>query len=222
MLINEQTKKYLLGNELSNGHYFEVYKNELHERNNLLVKLVSRKKILHLGCADHISLIAEKRKTGRYLHDLLVKSASLVVGADINQSALDEMRKFGIENLYHVNDIPEDIKFDLILVPDVIEHLGNVNEFLAGLEKYKSPIVITTPNAYRLANRFQLRAELVNTDHKYWFSPYTLAKSIYDAGYEVEKFYYTDALSLRSPIKSLLNLIYPLTRDGLVVVINKR
>lgn len=222
MLIDNTAKDYLLGSKLSNGHKFPVLKSELYERNELLVKLVAQKKILHLGCADHIELIAKKRESGRYLHDLLVKSASLVIGADVNQPALDEMRKFGIENLYHVDAIPENVKFDLILVPDVIEHIGDVRQFLASLGKYKCPIIITTPNAYRLANRFKFKGELVNTDHKYWFSPYTLAKSIYDAGYQIDDYYYTDTLSLRSPIKSILKFIYPLVRDGLVVVFNKR
>lgn len=222
MIIDNIVNSYLSGQILSSAHKFNVPKSELHERNTLLTKLAAAKNVLHLGCADHIELINKKREQGSYLHDLLVKSARFVVGADVNKPALAQMRKLGIENLYQVDDVPKELHFDLVLVPDVIEHIGNVNQFLIGLKKYDCSIVITTPNAYRLANRMQFKGELVNTDHKYWFSPYTLSKSIYDAGFEIQGFYYTDSLSLRQPIRSMLKMIYPITRDGLCVIIKKK
>jgi len=218
MLIDKTTENYLLGKELSNGAFFNVPSDYVYERNQLLANLVKNKKVLHLGCADHVSLIAQKRKHGRYLHDLLVGSGSKVIGADVNLDALREMTALGIQDLYHIDEIPFDIDFDIVLVPDVIEHVGDVQNFLSDLQRFKCPVVVTTPNAFRIANRLQFRSELVNTDHKYWFSPYTLAKTVVDAGYEIEKFYYTDALPLRQPFRSLIKRLYPLTRDGLLVI----
>jgi hypothetical protein len=178
------------------------------------------KKVLHLGCADHVELIVNKRKLGTYLHDALEKSASLLWGGDVNTNALEKMSELGIKNLSHISDIPSTLNFDLVLAPDVIEHVGDVASFIRSLSQWSCPIIITTPNAYRLSNRMQLNSELVNTDHKYWFSPYTLAKSIYDAGFRITEYHYTDQLSWRSPLKSFVKWRYPLTRDGLLFVIS--
>jgi hypothetical protein len=221
MILDEQTKKYLQGKSISNGYKFTLGKHEIYERNEILVKLVEDKKILHLGCADHINLIEEKRLIGNYLHDLLVDSAELVIGADINREALKKMTDLGIEKLFHIDEIPNKIDFDLILVPDVIEHIGNVQDFLISLKKFNCKIVITTPNAYRLNNRMQFSGEIINTDHRYWYSPYTLTKTIYEAGYKVDEFFYTDKCSWKNPIKNYLKIKFPLIRDGLVIVISQ-
>tara|TARA_E500000305_G_scaffold89438_1_gene76467 strand:+ start:405 stop:1079 length:675 start_codon:yes stop_codon:yes gene_type:complete len=221
MRVDAETKKFLLGESLSNGAFFPVDRSPLISRNPLLVELVRGKSVLHLGCADHTSLIRKKREQGNYLHDLLGASASSLVGADINGEALNEMKTLGIENLYQVDELPESAHYDLLVVPDVIEHVGNVADFLAGLKRFSfDAIVITTPNALRLRNRMLFSAELVNTDHRYWFSPYTLSKTIYESGFEIEEFYYTDTpMSWKSPVRSMLKYFYPLCRDGLAVVI---
>ncbi|WP_269500251.1 hypothetical protein [Castellaniella sp. S9] len=221
MIIDDEVKRYLLGTEISNGKRFKINRTDLFCRNDIYKEISKGKRVLHMGCADHIALIEEKRKKGTYLHDLIVESAHLAVGADINLVALQKMKNLGIENLYHINDIPSNIKFDLVVVPDVIEHISNVGKFLVDLDKYNCPIAISTPNAYRFSNRLQLLSETVNTDHKYWFSPYTLAKTIYEAGYKVNKFYYTDTLNIRRPISSAIKWWFPLVRDGLLFMIEK-
>jgi 2-polyprenyl-3-methyl-5-hydroxy-6-metoxy-1,4-benzoquinol methylase len=221
MIINENKIKYLNGDLISNGEKFYFKNEKVRGRNELLSEIVRGKKILHLGCADHIELIEKKRKMGIYLHDILEKSANTIIGADVNKKAIEEMTKHGIKNLYMADQIPKDEVFDLVLVPDVIEHVGNVEDFLKSLEKYNCPIVITTPNAFSISNRLQFNYEFTNTDHRYNFTPYTLSKTVYSAGFNVVKYYYTDGLSIYSPIKSVLKIVYPLLRDGLLIVIEK-
>ena len=224
MIIDAGTEKFLLGDSLSNGAVFSVERSPLISRNDLLVGLVRGKSVLHLGCADHTSLIRKKRRQGTYLHDLLSGSASSLAGADVNGEALAEMRGLGIDNLYHVSDLPVDAHYDLLVVPDVIEHVGDVAEFLRGLRRFScKEVVITTPNAFRLRNRRLFSSELVNTDHRYWFSPYTLSKSIYENGFQIKEFYYTDSpVAWKAPVKSYLRDRYPLCRDGLAVVVTER
>lgn len=220
MKITGEAEGYLKGEVISNGAFFQINWNPPRERNTLLVSLVKDKRVLHMGCADHIELIEKKRKQGRYLHDLLGNSAEFLAGTDINRSALMAMAQAGMSDLYHVDDLPDNMYFDVLLVPDVIEHVGNVESFLKSLSEINArKIIITTPNAFRLQNRSLFKSELVNTDHKYWFSPYTLSKSIYDAGYHIEKYYYTDKLCWWQPIRSFLKWRFPLCRDGLTVVI---
>jgi hypothetical protein len=221
MQIDKDNERFLLGKSISNAMYFTIKREPLYSRNEVLIRMVKNKNVLHLGCADHISLIQTKRRRGTYLHDLLTQSAKKVIGADINSNAIEEMNRLGINEVYHVSDIPNDISFDFLLVPDVIEHVGNIDNFLNGLRDYGiEKIIVTTPNAYRLENRLAFKKELVNTDHRYWFSPYTLVKSIYACKYKLVQLFYTDIISFKKPFSSLIKFYFPLCRDGLVAVIS--
>jgi 2-polyprenyl-3-methyl-5-hydroxy-6-metoxy-1,4-benzoquinol methylase len=218
MLYDDRTMAYLAGDGIANSHWVKIPKQPLIARNILLTQLAQGKTVLHIGCADHPELIEKKRQAGNYLHDMLAKVATKVLGCDVNQAALTKMGNLGIQDLYTPDTVPN-IAFDVVLVPDVIEHVPNVQDFLASLRRYKAgQIVITTPNAYRLVNRKLWQQELINTDHRYWFSPYTLSKTVVEAGYTVEAFYYTDVIA-RNPLKNLLRRQFPLCRDGLAIVI---
>jgi len=217
----EEFNEYLSGNKLSNGESFsfESDKNQpVISRNELILSLCNNKNVLHVGCADHINLIKMKRTNGQYLHDRLGEVCNLLLGVDVNDEALRLMRSIGIENVYNVKELPEN-NYDIILIPDVIEHVTNVGDFLTSLKKYNAKtLIVTTPNAYRLINRKQFDAELINTDHHYWFSPYTLIKSLYGSGFVTTDIYFTDTLSWRHPLDRLRKISHPLCRDGLLVV----
>lgn len=219
MRIDREAYRFLKGKDLSNGHYFPVEWQPVVERNAALMDVARGKNVIHVGCADHIELIAEKRRKNRYLHDLLTSVASSVVGVDVNKEALAEMEKIGFGDLYTPEAFPAGREFDLIVAADVIEHVANVGEFLRELRKFRCErVVITTPNAFRLRNRRLWKAELVNTDHRYWFSPYTLAKNVVESGIEIEKMCYTDRLAWASPLETLRKWWFPICRDGLLIV----
>jgi hypothetical protein len=227
--INPITFDYLSGQKLSNGHFFSYSEDlKLLSKNNsfkvatreqTILDLCRNKKVLHLGCADHSKLIKQKLKDGRYLHKLLDSVCEQLVGLDVNSEALDVMRGFGFANVMTPAEFDHSAEFDILLIPDVIEHLANVGDFLSHLRMYKvKHIVITTPNCYRLMNRLQFNGELVNTDHRYWFSPYTLAKSLFEGGLVIESIAFTDSISWRHPLRSLLKIRFPLIRDGLLAI----
>lgn len=221
MNFNKETLAFLRGESISNGHKIKVDWQKLVSRNTLLVDLCKEKTVLHLGCADHIDLIEKKRKRGNYLHDLIQSSAKKIVGCDVNENALLKMRELGISDLYTPDNLPIQT-YDTVIIPDVIEHIGDVKQFLLSIKKYDaSEFVFTTPNAYRLINRKYWQHELINTDHHYWFSPYTLSKILIDANFDIKNIYYTDSFSLFTPIGNLLKFIFPLTRDGLLIVATK-
>lgn len=101
--------------------------------------------------------------------------------------------------------------------------MSDVGRFLRALADHGAPVLLTTPNALRLRNRRLWTAELVNTDHRYWFSPYTLAKSLVDADLSPTSFWYTDVArftrgTLVRPWEVLLKRRFPLCRDGLAVL----
>jgi 2-polyprenyl-3-methyl-5-hydroxy-6-metoxy-1,4-benzoquinol methylase len=151
-VISEQTLRYLKGDILSNGSLFQLVNSGggVVSRDAWLVAETAGQRVIHMGCADHIELIDRKRKAGNYLHDALTANCSVVVGVDVNEAALDEMKRNGIEGLFTVDQFDKKRAFDVMVVSDVIEHVGNVANFLADLKKYNcKKYIFTTPNAYR-------------------------------------------------------------------------
>lgn len=222
MKIDKKAVEYLSGCKFSNGEKFHVGRAGLISRNKLIMNIARGKKVLHIGCADHVPLIEKKRAEGRYLHDLVGSEASALIGADINHEAIEKMREYGFRSVYHLDEVHREEKFDLLLVPDVIEHVPNVGAFLESLTEFCfDELLITTPNAYRLRNRILFRQELINTDHRCWFSAYTLAKTVFESNFRVKEIFYTDVLSKRAPIRSFLKWKYPLCRDGLALLATK-
>jgi len=121
----------------------------------------------------------------------------------------------------------KNLKFDYLLIPDVIEHIGNPVIFLATIkDKFKhnvNEIILSVPNAFSInnfINAFKGR-EIINTDHRFWFTPYTLSKIAIDAGYDIEEmdlmFCEHGKLSRRNLFKRLLISKYFVLRDTLIL-----
>lgn len=218
MKLDATALDYLSGKTFSNGHRFPVPWDPMVARNDLLVAMSAGKRVLHVGCADHLPLISEKRASNSYLHDLLVESAAQVTGLDTNAEALEAMRHLGISDLFFPGELPTGRTYDLVLAPDVIEHVNDVGQFLKGLKSFDAPVLVTTPNALRIQNRVEWRHEFINSDHRYWFSPYTLSKSMVEAGYRIESIWYTDSTPRWRPLRRLLAQRFPACRDGLAVL----
>lgn len=215
---NPTVDSYLSGRTFSNSGEFRIGRTPLIDRVTLITDLARGKRVMHLGCADHLPLIQQKRADGSYLHDRIADVSQHLVGVDTNAAALGEMRAAGIDNLYLPEDVPADLELDLVVAPDVIEHVGNVEDFLKYAGSFGCPVLITTPNALRMENRTRFRSELVNTDHRYWFSPYTLARSVVAAGFTIDECYYTGGFAKRTPLRSLARMYFPVSRDGLAIL----
>lgn len=150
--------KYIKGDEFHNGLQVKLTSNKMLFRNKYLLNLVKGKKIVHVGFVDHLPLIDEKIKNKNWLHNQLLESSNKCIGIDINSEGIDYLKnKYLINDIYALDimtdQLPEDIKkehFDYLLLPDVIEHIGNPVSFLKGL-KNKFPnvdkFIFTTPNA---------------------------------------------------------------------------
>lgn len=238
MKYDNEVLEYLNGKRFNNGKKFGLINYGVYlYRDDYLVNLVKNKKIIHLGFADHIQLIEQKIKSGKWLHKNLMDNSLLCIGIDINREAINYLRgKYNYSNLYAIDVIREELpyeisreKIDFLLVPDVIEHIGNPVSFLKAI-KHKftnvEKIVLTAPNAFRLNNFiFALKnTEFINTDHRFWFTPYTLSKVVIDAGFEIEKmgFYEHGYLSRMQIIRKLLLFKFFALRDTLVIEIKNK
>ena len=200
MYFNEEINQYLKGKLFSNALYvnFSPDKFLLQSRLEKLSAIVKGKNIIHLGCADHLDLIEYKMKRGKWLHGLLLQNTKKCIGIDINREAINYLKeKHRIPDLHCINlEDEKDIdgilgntKWDYLLLGELIEHMNNPVAFLQHLhEKFKAntdKIIITAPNVYNIFNAKKIRKnmEVINTDHRYWFSPYTLTKVVMESGF---------------------------------------
>lgn len=164
-----------------------------------LLQLFSEKKVIHLGCTDHLEIIQNKLDKGQYLHNLISFVSEKCVGIDINNQALDFIRSKGVHNVIYgditqpgITEILEG-HFDYMLLGEMLEHIENPVSFLksiiANYGEHISTFVITVPNAFGLpflSNAVSAGTEVLNPDHKYWFTPYTLMKVAHQAGLQID------------------------------------
>jgi hypothetical protein len=187
MDLSADTLDHLHGRRFSNGRTFDLGNHgRAPRRGDRLVDLARGQRVLHVGCCDHLPLIRNKVNAGIYLHQNLCSAASHCVGVDTNAEGVSLLRELGFPEVYLPDDAPDE-SYDLCLLADVIEHVGDPVSFLRSMRRYQfKQLVVITPNVFRWRNSLP-GGELINTDHRYWFSPYTLCKVLVDAGYEPQR-----------------------------------
>jgi hypothetical protein len=238
MVYDDRVKDYLLDKAFSNGAIIKLadQKKDNLYRDDYLVEKAKNKNILHLGFVDHLPLIDEKIKRGNWLHKKLIDVSTLCFGVDINKEGIEYIKdKYNYDDLYVADITSElipkeilDVKFDYIYIPDVIEHIGNPVDFLESIrDRFKTnveKIILTTPNAFRwnnFMNSFKT-IEVVNTDHRFWFTPFTLSKIVTDAGYKINTLgYFEDGrLSRRQVFRKYILNRFPAFRDTFIIEIS--
>ena len=168
-------------------------------RPNVIFDIAYGKRLLHLGCTDHLSVIERKLQNETYLHQQLTYVTAKCLGIDINEEATKYLAGKGIHNII-VSDITSpgikqitDYEWDYLLMAEMLEHIDNPVSFLQSIaENYKPNIknlIITVPNAFGLihfGNVLNNGIESINNDHRYWFTPYTLCKIAHQAGLVID------------------------------------
>lgn len=196
--ISRTTRSYLEGSTFSSGHGFRMNRDSGPDRLTLLPQMVRGRRVLHVGFGDHLELLDEKRSSGTWLHDLLCDAAAECVGVDVDAQIVAAARERGVSDVY-VLDVTEPAPdqpvmgrdFDVILFGEVLEHIPDPVNFLSSTRRaLGSPgmeFIVTVPNAWAFDTLRNVgrNVEMINTDHRFWFTPYTLAKVMTDAGLEV-------------------------------------
>ena len=223
MKFDPTTRDFLSGATFSNAHRFDLgNRGRAPRRVERLVEICRGQRVLHVGCCDHLDLIRGKVEQGVYLHQQLCGVATRCVGMDINAKGIALLRELGFPAVHLPDDVPDD-DYDLCLLADVIEHVGDVVAFLESMQRYRfRQLVVATPNAFRLRN-FLSRGELINTDHRYWFSPYTLCKVLADAGYAPQRveLCHSDYVSGKGALLARVLDALPKYRDTLIVTASR-
>lgn len=168
-------------------------------RPNAIFRIVADKKVLHLGCTDHLDIINEKISKGKYLHRQLSFVASCCWGLDINSQAVEYLKGYDINNITVADitrpgiEVIEQEQWDYLLMAEVLEHINDPVAFIKQIgtnyRKNIKNVIITVPNAFGYIHLLQALTngrESVNSDHRYWFSPYTLCKVAHEAGLVID------------------------------------
>ena len=161
--------------------------------------MVEGKRVLHVGCVDWP--ITDLKHS---LH-LQLDGLCELDGFDINHEAFSQMQPHLRGQLFsRWEDVPAG-KYDLVLVPEVLEHVPDVQGFLQHLDAVgANEYVITVPDAFSCFRQHfdyssgaQTFVEVVHPDHNCWYTPYTLTNVLKKyTPWEIEGMWFFNRMSL--------------------------
>ncbi len=228
---------FLSGAKFSNGRSFRLTAPQavLSTRVDFLADLCKGKKIIDVGCTDHAELIETKIKDNTWLHGILDRGSQRCVGVDVSDSGVAEAKRLGFPDVI-VGDVTTALEplmgehWDYMVMGELIEHIDDPVSFLRSVrESYQGNVdtlVLTTPNAFRLRNFLSAirTSESINTDHRYWVTPYTLMKVLTMAGFVPDEPVLLESFGLVGGKQRLLGRAkrlvvkrFPLLRDNMVI-----
>ncbi len=213
---------------------------ELVQRIDVLRDHCRGKKVLHLGCTN-FPYTQQSIDSNSLLHFDLQQIASHLYGFDFDQAGIDILKGHGVNDIFqadleHLEKVPVNETFDVIVAGEMIEHLNNPGLFLEGIKRFMAPeteLVITTINAYcgmrffwYSMTRNHGRNEPVHPDHVAYYSYSTLSLLARRHGFDVAKFMFYDLGSEhRAAGRRILNFINdvcvwfaPQWSDGVIAI----
>jgi 2-polyprenyl-3-methyl-5-hydroxy-6-metoxy-1,4-benzoquinol methylase len=245
MKFEKKVEPYLNGTSFSKGLKVQIAQGmeSANDRLQIIENLVAGRSVIHVGCVDHIPLLDEKIKKNRWLHARMCKTAKRCLGIDINEEGI----RYLIDTLGYSDVICADLtiypleeilenQWDFLILGEVLEHIQNPVMFLKKISEYYrnnvNCLIISVPHAFSYLNITYalIHKEIINSDHYYWFTPYTLAKIVTAAGMHVEYFQFCEPFSplkdnqeiISYPlniIRHCLTTLFPATHQTLVMVI---
>lgn len=155
------------------NHTFNINRHDIDTQTYILNTFIN-KSILHIGCVD--SLYYNKDHN---LHIKLSKICKSLHGFDIDKKGIDILNTDCPSTYFtNISDIYTH-SYDVVLIPEVLEHVDNVGEFIQSMAKINTKqYFITAPDISlyntHIKNDGNYIHEMVHSDHKCWYSPYTL------------------------------------------------
>lgn len=224
MKIEPQVLKYLKGDAFQTSLNVEIgkEKHKIISREAAITEIIRDMNVIHIGCSDHIQIINDKIRNNTWLHKLISDNSKKCIGIDIDKESIEFIKKeLGYQNVYHGNILTDEFKsikesrWDYAVFGEIVEHLDDPVNFLKVFKtKYGenvSKFIITVPSIYnkrQFTNMMNYR-EVINSDHRFWFTPYTISKVLVSAGYNPEKIMYSNlqSLNIRDLVKRKIKRI---------------
>jgi SAM-dependent methyltransferase len=149
--------------------------------------------VAHLGCADS-PYTDDLLAAGLLLHERLLR-VSTVTGFDVDGAALDTLRRAHPGARFVETDITHEIpdgerhRYALVIAGEVLEHVPDADAFLRATATLLSPggrLCVTVPNACcpKIGVRAMAGRESVHPDHRVYYGPRTLTRTLAGAGFE--------------------------------------
>jgi len=228
---------FLGGGDFSPGFRVTVEPGKFNIRDARIEELVRGKRVVDVGFLDSGS-IEDKVSSGAWLHMKVRNSSARAIGVDVDGSGIDQVKEMcEIDALCAdlSSTTPRELvefRPEIVLCADVIEHVPDPLAFLRGVVKLaaicESQVVVSVPNYAALPSvRGVLRnEERVNSDHRFYFSPFTISKLMWDAGLRAQTLElvasYEGRPNLAPKIRRFLLRRFPLLRDTCLVVADVR
>jgi len=238
MLIPSADYPYLRGDEHENSLSFQPVLEDADRRYRTRIEvlrvLCAGRKVIHFGCVDH-SIATIRHKIGRkkWVHKEISEVAARCYGVDINQEGIDFIKDIlGFDDVAVIDILKDQCpaimedSWDYVLLPEILEHTDNPVLFLEAIREKLAPcvkgIIITVPNCFygKIGSWAKRGVELINTDHRYWFSPYTLLKVAIRAGIRPERMLTcrNGMINRFSLFKNFYYKRHPMLRNAIVLV----
>lgn len=169
-------------------------------RLSVLQSLCQNKRVLHVGCADWP--ITDPRTS---LHLQLEPVCAALDGCDPHVEALEQLAPYITKGRLFSELSDATGRYDVVLCPEVMEHVPNVSDFLRDLESIDAEtFLISVPDAFQCRGRHfdylmdaQTFVEVVHPDHNVWYTPYTFANTIRKySSLSIEKMWFFNGISL--------------------------
>lgn len=191
------------------------------------------KRVLHVGCVD-AGMMDLRISEGNFLHYQINQAAAATIGVDVDAKGIARLKQEDYE--VYTLDLEKDSKrlqqlssqVDVIVIPEVLEHLANVGQALDNLNDsgFDGDILISTPNAfsYRTSVLLARNVELVHPDHNCYFSPTTLTTLLEKHGFEIKRmlmYYWPIDDEIGRQMSQILKSS-PYYAEGIIAVIRRK
>lgn len=169
----------------------EIYKSPISDKNSLIIKFCKNKKVLDVGCVGQ----DKSFNNPEWIHSKIKSISASLIGTDINFDEVLKLNNNGY-NIVTPDKLDIDIKYQIITILDVIEHVDNVVEFLEYYSKFldkDGKILITTPNPFnirQILNIMLFKLPSVNEEHTVWIDPINFLEISKRSKLEVVEFYW--------------------------------
>jgi len=160
----------------STGFDQQIVVTQLPDRRPLFIERCSQRSVLHVGCCDVPFFDAETN-----LHLALAPHTDRLDGLDVSEEGIEVLRRY-VDGEYFTNAARVTRQYDLLLAPEVIEHTENPQQFLAEVFSVRATQYLISAPHFQWYEQTRSEAsvfhEKVHPDHRAWYSPYTLLRSL--------------------------------------------